>query len=99
MIASEPRDCTALLQSLTDLVKDGSHLLITRHIIPQGLIRILKLHSTLLPESNLLAEDHAILTQVFLAVDDLWGLLQVNYYLLPIHSLSVANQCLLFIFI
>lgn len=71
------RDCTLLLQSLPPLVQDGSHLLVTRYLIPQGVLRMFKsLPSTL--DSSLQAEDHAILTQVFLAVDDFWGLLQVS---------------------
>lgn len=73
------RDCTPLIQSLAPLIEDGSHLLITRYFIPQRVLRMLRNvnHSTLDPAS--MAEDHAILTQVFVAVDDSWGLLQVRF--------------------
>jgi hypothetical protein len=69
------RDCTTLLIAMAQLAKDGSHLIIERQVIPRGLARLAR------PTGEHLAlsvEDHAILTQTFLAVEDYFGLLQVR---------------------
>ncbi|KAI5475649.1 Mediator complex, subunit Med12 [Pseudohyphozyma bogoriensis] len=73
------RDCTALLTALDQLAKDGSHLSLTRQTIPHAVARFLRHSGT---DRQLSVEDHAILAQVYLAVEDMWGLLQYLILLL-----------------
>lgn len=77
-VPSGTQDCTILLEALEGLAKDGSHLIVTRQWIPQGVSRLL---SSTLADRPFSIEQHAVLAQVFLAVCDLWGLLQVSFVL------------------
>ena len=66
------RDVTSLTEALQRLTEDGSQLIITRRLIPQGVSRLAG------GVSLLAVEDHAILTHAFQVVGDLSGLLQVR---------------------
>ncbi|KAL8280716.1 hypothetical protein RQP46_007039 [Phenoliferia psychrophenolica] len=81
---SGERDCTALLEALEALAKDGSHLGITRQLIPQRLATA--------SERPLSLEDHAIFVKSFVAVQDFWGLLQ--YIIIVLRSLPPRNLLL-----
>ncbi|KAK4705575.1 protein SPA2, partial [Phenoliferia sp. Uapishka_3] len=72
----EERDCTALLDCLQLLVKDGSQLGITRDTIPHRLALLRRASNSGACEYPLSVEDHAIFVQCFVAVQDFWGLLQ-----------------------
>ncbi|ORY57990.1 hypothetical protein BCR35DRAFT_309518 [Leucosporidium creatinivorum] len=74
------QDCAPLLTSLSHLARDGTHLIIQRHVIPSGLARLFR------PPGEHLAlgvEESAVLVQTFLVTGDFWGLLQ--YLLLLLH--------------
>ncbi|SCV69709.1 BQ2448_1103 [Microbotryum intermedium] len=76
------RDCTTLLGAIFGLSKDGTHLVLQRDTIPAGLARLLR------PKGEhmaLTAEEHAILTQTYLVVEDYFGLLQYIFVVL-IHA-------------
>ncbi|KDE04123.1 hypothetical protein MVLG_05415 [Microbotryum lychnidis-dioicae p1A1 Lamole] len=76
------RDCTTLLGAISGLGKNGMHLVLQRDIIPVGLARLLR------PKDEhmaLTAEEHAILTQAYLSVEDYFGLLQYIFVVL-IHA-------------
>ena len=72
------RDCSALLEALECLAKDGSHLFITRQLIPHRISYLKKRPSAGSLKRSLSLEDHAIYVQSFVAVQDFWGLLQVG---------------------
>lgn len=67
------RDAGTLLVALENLAQDGSHLLLTRDLIPNGLTKALSRGA-----KSLTVEDHAILTEAFLVVEDYWGAFQVS---------------------
>lgn len=76
------RDCKPLLDTLKELVREGAHLVLTRELIPQAVVRLIKDDGA--GESSVGLEDHALLSECFLVVRDYWGMLQ--YLLLLLRS-------------
>lgn len=75
--APADRDCSMLLVAIAQLAKQGSHLILQRHVIPHGLTQLARNNGAAraLPLSP---EDHAVIVQVYLVVEDYFGLLQVR---------------------
>lgn len=79
--AATERDCSNLLIAIGQLAKQGSHLVIHRHTIPQGLRTLAKSKNT--SHLPVTASDSAVLVQAYLAVEDYFGLL---HYVLTLLS-------------
>ncbi|KAM0749703.1 hypothetical protein T439DRAFT_381275 [Meredithblackwellia eburnea MCA 4105] len=92
------RNCEALKTSLTSLAVDGSHLTITRQLIPSRLQRLSKSSSSSYSNgtqpSSLTVDDHAIFVFVFETVKDYWGL---SNYLIAVLQTLPPRELLLYV--
>lgn len=73
---SDNQDCSNLWTALDLLAQDGSHLVVQRQVIPDGVRRLVRTGQG--EHLALGVEDHAVLTQTYVQVEDFWGLLQVR---------------------
>lgn len=68
-------DCAPLLHKIVECAKEGAHVAITRKAIIEG---ISCLPTTTTEHLDLSNDDFALLSRVFLVVDDYFGLQQVR---------------------
>lgn len=73
-IPTTAENCDKLLEILDHVVRAGSQLSITRKVIPLGVYGILRN-----PTVSITIEQNAILAEVYLVVQDYWGLFSVRY--------------------